>query len=145
MKNIVRAALWGSVALVSPAWAEDISIALHVDPGHEMFQVGKRLKDAIETQSEGRFTVTLLGTEVGGERDHLEGASIGEYQIALGGSMPMSLYARNTPHPICPLSTTTAPRRGWFTRAGWARPSNRPLSTMATCGWSAFRCAIRAT
>ncbi len=93
MKNVVLAALLGSVSLAVPAFAEDISIALHVDPSHEMFQVGKRLKDAIETSTDGRFTVTLLGTEVGGERDHLEGASIGEYQIALGGSMPMSLYA----------------------------------------------------
>ncbi|WP_198671080.1 TRAP transporter substrate-binding protein [Oceanibium sediminis] len=93
MKNFVLAAVIGSVSLAVPAVAEDISIALHVDPSHEMFRVGERLKETIETQSEGRFTVTLLGTEVGGERDHLEGASIGEYQIALGGSMPMSLYA----------------------------------------------------
>lgn len=93
MKNFTIAALMGTVSLAIPAAAEDISIALHVDPAHEMFKVGERLKEAIETQSEGRFTVTLLGTEVGGERDHLEGASIGEYQIALGGSMPMSLYA----------------------------------------------------
>jgi TRAP-type C4-dicarboxylate transport system substrate-binding protein len=93
LKNVVLAALLGSVSIAVPAFAEDISIALHVDPSHEMFQVGERLKDAIESRTDGRFTVTLLGTEVGGERDHLEGASIGEYQIALGGSMPMSLYA----------------------------------------------------
>ncbi|GHF64749.1 TRAP transporter substrate-binding protein [Seohaeicola zhoushanensis] len=93
MKKFALAALLGSVSLAVPAFADDISIALHVDPSHEMFRVGERLKEAIETQSEGRFTVTLLGTEVGGERDHLEGASVGEYQIALGGSMPMSLYA----------------------------------------------------
>jgi tripartite ATP-independent transporter DctP family solute receptor len=93
LKNIICAAMLSSVSWAMPVFAEDISIALHVDPQHEMFQVGKRLKESIEAQTEGRFTVTLLGTEVGGERDHLEGASIGEYQIALGGSMPMSLYA----------------------------------------------------
>lgn len=83
-----------SIAAISvPACAEDISIALHVDPGHEMFQVGERLRDALQERSDGRFTVTLFGTEVGGERDHLEGASFGEYTIALGGSMPMTLYA----------------------------------------------------
>lgn len=83
-----------SIAAISvPAFAEDISIALHVDPGHEMFQVGERLRDALQERSDGRFTVTLFGTEVGGERDHLEGASFGEYTIALGGSMPMTLYA----------------------------------------------------
>ncbi|QDL94612.1 TRAP transporter substrate-binding protein (plasmid) [Paroceanicella profunda] len=75
------------------AFAEDIAIAMHVDPSHEMFSVGRKLKELIEERSDGAFTVTLLGTEVGGERDHLEGASFGEYQIALGGSMPMSLYA----------------------------------------------------
>jgi len=93
LKNFVFAALLGSVSLAVPARADDISIALHVDPSHEMFRVGERLKESIESRTDGRFTVTLLGTEVGGERDHLEGASIGEYQIALGGSMPMSLYA----------------------------------------------------
>jgi len=93
LKNFVFAALLGSVSLAVPALADDISIALHVDPSHEMFRVGERLKESIESRTDGRFTVTLLGTEVGGERDHLEGASIGEYQIALGGSMPMSLYA----------------------------------------------------
>lgn len=83
----------GAAAVAAPAVAEEISIALHVEPGHEMFQVGERLKEMIEERSEGRHTVTLLGTEVGGERDHLEGASIGEYTIALGGSVPMTLYA----------------------------------------------------
>ncbi|WP_118134730.1 TRAP transporter substrate-binding protein [Oceanicella sp. SM1341] len=82
-----------ATALAPAALAEDIAIALHVDPSHEMFDVGRKLKELIEERSDGEFTVTLLGTEVGGERDHLEGASFGEYQIALGGSMPMSLYA----------------------------------------------------
>lgn len=83
----------GIAALAYPVVGQDISIALHVDPGHEMFQVGERLRDTLQESSEGRFTVTLLGTEVGGERDHMEGASFGEYTIALGGSMPMTLYA----------------------------------------------------
>lgn len=94
MKSTAIAALLAGVTFAgTPLMAEEISIALHVDPGHEMFQVGERLKERIETETEGRYTVTLLGTEVGGERDHLEGASIGEYTIALGGSMPMTLYA----------------------------------------------------
>ncbi|PSK87543.1 TRAP-type C4-dicarboxylate transport system substrate-binding protein [Limimaricola soesokkakensis] len=94
MKSTAIAALLAGVAFAgTPLMAEEISIALHVDPGHEMFQVGERLKEKIEDETDGRYTVTLLGTEVGGERDHLEGASIGEYTIALGGSMPMTLYA----------------------------------------------------
>ncbi|MFP3441621.1 hypothetical protein R0K18_28215, partial [Pantoea sp. SIMBA_133] len=75
------------------AAAEDLAIAIHTDPSHAMFKIGERLKDTIESESDGELTVTLLGTEVGGERDHLEGASYGEYAIALGGSMPMTLYA----------------------------------------------------
>ena len=99
MRHLIRSSLLGSsllaivAASAAPALAEDIAIAIHVDPSHEMFRVGERLKDNIETQSDGQYTVTLLGLEVGGERDHLEGASIGEYQIALGGSVPMTLYA----------------------------------------------------
>ncbi|TDX29382.1 tripartite ATP-independent transporter DctP family solute receptor [Modicisalibacter xianhensis] len=76
-----------------PAAAQELAIAIHVDPAHAMFKVGERLKKTIEEQTDGEMTVTLLGTEVGGERDHLEGVSYGEYDIALGGSMPMTLYA----------------------------------------------------
>ncbi|WP_425073559.1 hypothetical protein [Sagittula sp. S175] len=145
MKNIVRAALLGSVALVSPAWAEDVSIALHVDPGHEMFQVGKRLKDAIETQSEGRFTVTLLGTEVGGERDHLEGASIGEYQIALGGSMPMSLYAPQYAASDLPFVYNDSATARMVYEGAMGEVVQSAFVDSENCGWSAFRCAIRVT
>ncbi len=92
----VFAALIAGTALAGAplaAAAEDIAIALHVDPGHVMFDVGERMKEMLEERSDGEFTVTLLGTEVGGERDQIEGTSFGEYQITLGGSMPMTLYA----------------------------------------------------
>ncbi|MEF2548220.1 TRAP transporter substrate-binding protein [Aurantimonas sp. E1-2-R+4] len=92
-KSLFVALALGAATMAFPAVAEELAIALHVEPGHEMFQVGERLKKNIEEKSDGKFTVALLGTEVGGERDHLEGASSGEYQIALGGSMPMTLYA----------------------------------------------------
>lgn len=82
-----------SLGAAGTAAAEDLAIAIHTDPSHAMFKIGERLKDTIESKSDGELTVTLLGTEVGGERDHLEGASYGEYAIALGGSMPMTLYA----------------------------------------------------
>ncbi len=81
------------IAAAPNALARELAIAIHVDPSHQMFEVGKRVKQAIEKGSNGAYTVTLLGTEVGGERDHLEGVSSGEYAIALGGSMPMTLYA----------------------------------------------------
>ena len=82
-----------SLGAAGTAAAEDLAIAIHTDPSHAMFKIGERLKETIESESDGELTVTLLGTEVGGERDHLEGASYGEYAIALGGSMPMTLYA----------------------------------------------------
>lgn len=82
-----------TLGITANASAEEIAIAIHVEPSHAMFKVGERLKESIEEQTDGEFSVTLLGTEVGGERDHLEGASYGEYNIALGGSMPMTLYA----------------------------------------------------
>lgn len=90
--GIVLAGL-ASLGLASQVSAAELAIAIHTEPSHAMFKVGERLKESIESQTNGEYTVTLLGTEVGGERDHLEGASYGEYAIALGGSMPMTLYA----------------------------------------------------
>lgn len=96
--NILKA---GGITLASlflmgtamTASAKELALAIHVDPSHAMFKVGERLKKNIEEKTDGDITVTILGTEVGGERDHLEGVSTGEYAIALGGSMPMTLYA----------------------------------------------------
>lgn len=81
----------------------ELNMALHVDAGHPMFAVGERVKKLIEEKSGGNITVRILGMEVGGERDHLEGASSGEYQIALGGSMPLSLYAPEFSAPDLPF------------------------------------------
>lgn len=94
-KSIVASLLTATTLFGAPlaVQAADIAIALHVDPTHLMFDVGRKMKDLLEERSNGEFSVTLLGTEVGGERDQLEGASFGEYQITLGGSMPMTLYA----------------------------------------------------
>lgn len=91
-RAIILASL-ASLGVAAQASANELSIAIHVEPSDTMFKVGERLKETIETETDGRYTVSLLGTEVGGERDHLEGASFGEYSIALGGSMPMTLYA----------------------------------------------------
>jgi tripartite ATP-independent transporter DctP family solute receptor len=79
--------------MASTVSAKEIAIAIHVDPADAMSKVGAFVKEKIEEKSKGKLTVRILGTEVGGERDHLEGVSSGEYQIALGGSMPMTLYA----------------------------------------------------
>lgn len=75
------------------AGADEIAIALHVEPDNPVYEIGRRIKEGIESNSDGRFDVVLLGLEVGGERDQIEGTSSGEYQIVLGGSVPMSIYA----------------------------------------------------
>lgn len=97
MKTITASSIFlvglAAFGTTTTASAEEMAIAIHVEPSHPMFKVGERLKESIEEKTDGDFSITLLGTEVGGERDHLEGASYGEYAIALGGSMPMTLYA----------------------------------------------------
>lgn len=97
MKTITASSIFlvglAAFGTTTTASAEEMAIAIHVEPSHPMFKVGERLKESIEEKTDGEFSITLLGTEVGGERDHLEGASYGEYDIALGGSMPMTLYA----------------------------------------------------
>jgi len=73
-------------------FAEEISVAIHAERSHPLWEVAGRFKDTVEEQTDGEFNVVLLGLEVGGERDHVEGASMGEYTIALGGSVPLDLY-----------------------------------------------------
>ena len=68
-----------------------------------MFLVGERVKKTIEQNAKGEIVVRILGLEVGGERDHLEGVSSGEYQIALGGSVPLTLYAPKFAAPDLPF------------------------------------------
>lgn len=79
---------FASFATVTAASAEELAIAIHVEPSHAMFKVGERLKKSIEEQTDGEFSVTLLGTEVGGERDHLEGASFGNMPSPWGALCP---------------------------------------------------------
>ena len=87
------AATLGLGIFASAAMAEEIAIAVHVGPTNGMYQVAQRIEQTIEEKSGGKFDVVVLGQEVGGERDQLEATSTGEYQITLGGSVPMSLYA----------------------------------------------------
>jgi tripartite ATP-independent transporter DctP family solute receptor len=81
----------------------ELAIAIHTDPGHFCYTIGERVKKDLEKKSQGRIAVRLLGMEVGGERDHLEGGSRGEYQIALGGSVPLTLYAPKFSAPDLPF------------------------------------------
>ena len=88
---------------VSAAKQIEFTIAIHTDPNHPMVLVGQRFKKNIEASMGDKIKVRLLGLEVGGERDHLEGVSSGEYQIALGGSVPLTLYAPKFAAPDLPF------------------------------------------
>jgi tripartite ATP-independent transporter DctP family solute receptor len=89
----ISAAVLGLSISATNVLAEEIAIAVHVAPVNEMYRVAERIKAEIEEVSGGDYQVVVLGKEVGGERDQLEATSAGEYQITLGGSVPMSLYA----------------------------------------------------
>ena len=81
----------------------DLSIALHLDPGHPVFKIGERLRDTLPQKTNGRISTKILGLEVGGERDQIEGCSNGEYDITLGGSVPLTLYAPQFAAPDLPF------------------------------------------
>ena len=92
-KAILTALLCGAAFGASPVLAAEIAIAVHTEPSSITYQIAEHMKQEIESRSGGKLTVAVLGQEVGGERDQVEGASTGEYQVALGGSVPMALYA----------------------------------------------------
>lgn len=103
---VIVLAITAIALLTNPASAAkqmEFTIAIHTDPGHPMFLVGQRFQKNIQKSMGDRIKVRILGTEVGGERDHLEGVSSGEYQIALGGSMPLTLYAPKFAAPDLPF------------------------------------------
>jgi TRAP-type C4-dicarboxylate transport system substrate-binding protein len=81
----------------------EFNVAIHTDPKHPMFLIGERFKKNIEASMGDRIKVRLLGLKVGGERDHPEGVSSGEYQVALGGSVPLTLYAPKFAAPDLPF------------------------------------------
>jgi len=81
----------------------EVSIAMHLDPGHPVFKIGERVRDNLPKASNGRITAKILGLEVGGERDQVEGCSNGEYTITLGGNVPLTLYAPQFAAPDLPF------------------------------------------
>lgn len=85
------------------AKTEEIVIAIHVEPDHKMFEVGRMVKSIIEEKTDGRMKISILGSEVGGERDQLEGCKNGEYDITLGGSVTLTLYAPEFAAPDIPF------------------------------------------
>jgi tripartite ATP-independent transporter DctP family solute receptor len=57
------------------------------------WDIAKLIKEKIEKGTNGEITVNLLGPEVGGEREILEGTSRNEYQVVQSGDMCIAYYA----------------------------------------------------
>ena len=85
------------LAPVPPATAGakiEVAVAMHNARTEEIvWGIANRMKDHIEKTSQGAMTVRLLGPEVGGEREILEGGSRGEFQIIQSGDMGIAIYA----------------------------------------------------
>jgi tripartite ATP-independent transporter DctP family solute receptor len=71
-----------------------VTVAMHNARTEEIvWGIANRMKDHIEKESKGEMVVKLLGPEVGGERELLEGISRQEFQIVQSGDMGIAIYA----------------------------------------------------
>lgn len=74
--------------------SKELVVAMHSARTDEVvWGIAERIKEGIEEQTDGAFIVRLVGPEVGSERDLLEGASRGEYQIMQSGDLVIAQYA----------------------------------------------------
>ncbi len=72
----------------------ELVVAMHnARTGEIVWGIADRIKEEIETETDGRIAVRLVGPEVGGERELLEATSRGEYQIVQSGDMVIANYA----------------------------------------------------
>jgi tripartite ATP-independent transporter DctP family solute receptor len=85
--------LWSGLLVPAEA-GTTVTVAMHNARTEEIvWGIANRMKDHIEKTSQGAMTVRLLGPEVGGERELLEGASRNEFQIVQSGDMGIAIYA----------------------------------------------------
>lgn len=101
MKRIVAVLLSlvfliGVVAIAPPALAGakmDVTVVMHNAQTEEIvWGIAKRIKESLEKNTNGEMAVRLLGPEIGGERDLMEGTSRNEFQIMQSGDMGVSTY-----------------------------------------------------
>ncbi len=82
------------IAPAPPAQAgakASVTVVMHNARTEEIvWGIANRIKEGLEKS--GEFTVRLLGPEVGGERDLMEGTTRNEFQIFQGGDMGVSSY-----------------------------------------------------
>jgi tripartite ATP-independent transporter DctP family solute receptor len=101
MTHVVRVAVGILVLLTvlvpGPVPAEagtTVTVAMHNARTEEIvWGIANRIKEHIEKESKGDMAVKLLGPEVGGERELLEGISRNEFQIVQSGDMGIAIYA----------------------------------------------------
>lgn len=88
--------LAGLAACAPPALAGakiDVTVVMHNARTEEIvWGIANRIKDSLEKNTNGEMAVRLLGPEVGGERDLMEGTSRNEFQIFQSGDMGVSTY-----------------------------------------------------
>jgi len=72
----------------------ELTVVMHVARTNTIvWNVAELIKEKIEKGTNSEITVNLLGPEVGGEREILEGCSRNEYQIVNSGDMCIAYYA----------------------------------------------------
>jgi len=90
------ACLVGVAAVAPPALAGakiDVTVVMHNARTEEIvWGIANRIKESLEKNTNGEMAVRLLGPEVGGERDLMEGTSRNEFQIMQSGDMGVSTY-----------------------------------------------------
>jgi tripartite ATP-independent transporter DctP family solute receptor len=71
----------------------DVTVVMHNARTEEIvWGIANRIKESLEKNTGGEMAVRLLGPEVGGERDIMEGTSRNEFQIFQSGDMGVSTY-----------------------------------------------------
>jgi tripartite ATP-independent transporter DctP family solute receptor len=95
----VLVAILGLLAVLVPGpsaveAATTVTVAMHNARTEEIvWGIANRIKEHIEKETKGGMVVKLLGPEVGGERELLEGISRNEFQIVQSGDMGIAIYA----------------------------------------------------
>ncbi|HSB70144.1 MAG TPA: C4-dicarboxylate ABC transporter substrate-binding protein, partial [Candidatus Methylomirabilis sp.] len=91
---VFAAALLAPVPDASAGAKIEVAVAMHNARTEEIvWGIANRIKEHIEKASNGDMSVRLLGPEMGGERELLEGTSRNEFQIVQSGDMGIAIYA----------------------------------------------------
>ena len=81
---------------------KEISYAIHTAPNTIEHKAAQKLKEIIETKSNGKYTINLFpGAALGGEKDNIEQLKVGEVQLSIFGDiLPSVLAAKYSPTVI---------------------------------------------